>query len=143
MASLHGRCFTTPRPWCAADFEVHLANPLSFLCLSPFGLAIGRAVADEAELLTLAIDPDHRRKGHGAHLLTDYERTAVEKGASMSFLEVASDNRIAITLYHSAGYVQAGQRMGYYRRPDGSRCDAIVLRKELTARTVPQTPESS
>lgn len=104
---------------------------------------MGRVVADEAELLTVAIDPDHRRRGHGAALLQEYELSAAQRGARTSFLEVSAENVAAIALYQSAGYQQAGQRIEYYRRPDGSRCAAIVLRKELSGRTVPETPESS
>ena len=88
-------------------------------------------IADEAELLTLAVDPDRRRQGLGAQLLTEYERQAQSRGAASSFLEVAADNIAANSLYIQHGYVQAGRRIGYYKTPDQHRIDALVLSKSL------------
>jgi ribosomal-protein-alanine N-acetyltransferase len=43
------------------------------------------------------------------------------------FLEVAADNKAANALYAGAGFVQVGERRGYY--PDGG--DALVLRLDI------------
>ena len=70
LAALHARCFTIPRPWSAAEFAGFLADPLAFLLVEgDAGFLLGRAVAGEAELLTLAVAPEARRRGLGQRLV--------------------------------------------------------------------------
>jgi ribosomal-protein-alanine N-acetyltransferase len=45
---------------------------------------------------------------------------------------VAAENDAAQALYALCGYTLAGERSGYYRRKDGSRIDAVLMRKALT-----------
>ncbi|AJE48557.1 GNAT family N-acetyltransferase [Celeribacter indicus] len=132
LAEIHTASFTTPRPWSERDFAELLPLRGVFLvtCGGP-GFALGRAVAGEAELLTIAVMPDARGQGAGRRLLRDYEATAQAAGARMSFLEVAEDNLPAITLYRSAGYRESGRRGGYYVTPDGDRIDALLLEKRI------------
>ncbi|MBK1636984.1 GNAT family N-acetyltransferase [Rhodovulum adriaticum] len=132
LAALHAACFTTPRPWRAEEFAALLAGPGTFLCGDATAFALGRALAGEAELLTLAVCPTARRQGLGRARLAAFEDAARARGADTAFLEVAADNAAARALYDAAGYGQAGQRPGYYAAPDGSRIDALVLRKSLT-----------
>ncbi len=129
MAALHARVMTTPRPWTADEFRALLASANVFTVGSVKGLAVGRAVSDEAELLTLAVDPDHRRQAIGRACLAGFEEIASHRGARHAHLEVAADNMPAIALYEGAGYVRSGLRAGYYRTPEGRRVDALVYRK--------------
>lgn len=131
LANLHARAFTAQRPWSAQEFADLLDSPLVFLISSPHAFALGRAVAGEVELLTLATDPDHQRLGLGRQVLQSYELAAVGCGADRSFLEVAADNRAAISLYQSAGYTVDGQRPGYYLTPHGTRVDAVLMSRNL------------
>ncbi len=95
------------------------------------GFALFRAVADEAEILTLSVLPEARRSGLGAGLLAGCEDGARTAGAARLFLEVAAGNGAARALYDRAGYRECGRRKGYYRRPDGSRDNAVVMEKAL------------
>lgn len=131
LARLHARCFTTPAPWSAADFAGFLADPLCFLICAPQGFALGRAVAGEAELLTIAVDPDARRQGTGRALLDALLAAAQTRGAEMLFLEVSAENPAAIALYRAAGLRETGRRRGYYRTPQGQRIDALVMATAL------------
>lgn len=131
LAALHDRCFTHPRPWGAAEFSDLIAGPGAYLCGDRAGFALGRAIGGEAELLTLAVAPDVRRQGLGRALLAAFEAEARTRAADTAFLEVAADNAPARALYAGAGYDQAGRRPGYYTATDGSRIDALVLRKPL------------
>lgn len=131
MAALHKRCFGVPRPFTAAEFTSLLSSPHCFHCAQPNGLALGRAVAGEAELLTLAVDPQARRTGIGYRLLADFEAAARHRQASRAFLEVAADNAGARRLYARAGYAESGRRRGYYRMPDGTAVDAILMSREF------------
>ncbi len=134
LPRLHGRAFAGQgRGWSAEEFADLLASPLTCLRAAPHGFALSRVIADEAELLTLATDPEHRRQGVAAALLTTIESDVASRGALRHFLEVAADNVGACALYARAGYVQTGRRTGYYTRPQGPPVDALLLEKALRA----------
>ncbi|WP_282603589.1 GNAT family N-acetyltransferase [Paracoccus sp. PARArs4] len=124
LAATHAACFVTPRPWTAAEFDDLLAARGTFLLGDPDAFLLGRSLAGEAELLTLAVSPAMRRQGHGQRLLAHFARHAGETGAEEAFLEVASDNVAARALYLRNGWVEAGLRPRYY----GPVTDAIVMR---------------
>jgi ribosomal-protein-alanine N-acetyltransferase len=132
LARLHARAFAGQgRGWSAAEFADLIASPLCCLCAGPHGFALVRVVAGEAELLTIVTDPDHRRQGIAADVLRQVEVAAVGRGALDQFLEVAADNAAARALYADAGYIQIGQRAGYYARHGAAAVDALVLAKVL------------
>lgn len=127
LAALHVRCFTLPRPWSAAEFAAMLDMGGSFLLLRDHGFLLGRAIAGEAELLTLAVAPELRRQGIAMDLLGEFTATARKGGADTAFLEVASDNLPAQALYARAGWQGCGRRKSYY----APGVDALVLRLDL------------
>ncbi|PKP68690.1 MAG: ribosomal-protein-alanine acetyltransferase [Alphaproteobacteria bacterium HGW-Alphaproteobacteria-4] len=133
LAMLHAACFTSPRPWSAAEFAGLMALPGVFLLGDSRGFVLGRAVAGEAELLTLAVTPALRRQGLGRALLAGFEAAAQAAGAEAAFLEVAAANAPARALYAGAGWREAGRRRGYYRLPGGSADDALVLTRAFAA----------
>lgn len=133
MATLHALCFDTPRPWSKAEFASLLTGPGVFTVGDDRSLAMGREVAGEVELLTLAVHPAARGKGLGRTTLDAFERVAMTRGADTAFLEVAADNPVAISLYISAGYHESGRRRGYYLPKSGVAIDALVLKKPLKA----------
>src|SRR6056297_423224 len=133
LANLHARAFVGQgRAWSAAEFADLLASPLVFAVGDTRGFALGRVIADEAEVLTIATDPKARRQGVARACLATFERTAAKRGARSVFLEVADDNTAARGLYGAAGYTQAAVRKGYYPRPKQTAVDALILRRDLT-----------
>lgn len=132
LAALHASSFTTPRPWSAAEFADLLRASGVFLLCDTTGFLLGRVIADEAELLTVAVDPAARRQGTGARLVAAFATEARARGAVTGFLEVAASNAAAQALYRRAGWVEAGRRKRYYHAPDGSAEDALVLRRDLS-----------
>ena len=132
LARLHARAFVTPPPWSAAAFAATLADPAAFLLAEPGALLVGRVAAGEAELLTLATDPDARRQGMARRLLAGFDAESVRRGATEAVLEVAEDNAAARALYAAAGWRQAGRRPGYYPAAGSTgRTAALILRKLL------------
>ncbi len=127
LAALHGRVFAVPRPWSATEFADFLARPDCFLLTEPSGFLLGRVVAGEAELLTLAVAPEARRVGHGRRLVDAFLDRSRRLGADSAFLEVAADNLPAIALYQRAGFAVVGRRKAYYACPDGTCADALVM----------------
>jgi ribosomal-protein-alanine N-acetyltransferase len=136
---LHGSAFAPlgERVWTRQDMAELLASPGAVgwvvqLAETAIGFALCRVAADEAELLTIAVHPDERRRGAGRALLTaviDHARVA---GARSLFLEVGADNPAALALYGTAGFQAVGHRKAYYRRGEGPLADAIVMRLTLT-----------
>ncbi|MGL5009457.1 MAG: ribosomal protein S18-alanine N-acetyltransferase [Paracoccaceae bacterium] len=139
MAALHARCFTQPAPWSAATFATFGQDPLCFVLLEADAFLIGRAVAGEAELLTLAVAAQNRRRGLGAKLVSRFIYQARLRGATQAFLEVAATNAPAIALYARAGFAETGRRRGYYRSPGHQPVDALVMTRALKAENLPNS----
>lgn len=138
-ARLHREAFEPmgERGWTRQDLAGLLASSgiAGFLLTestSDIGMAICRVVADEAELLTVAVDPRHRRRGAARQLLDAVASHAREGGARTLFLEVGADNPAARTLYDSLGFGIVGRRAGYYERKGRSAVDAFVMRLTLS-----------
>lgn len=131
LAALHAAAFTTERPWSAAEFADLLRNPHMTLFSHSHGFALTCTVAKESELLSLAVDPDHQRCGIAAALMRDWLKS-LKGRADFAFLEVASDNAPARSLYDQMGFVAAGQRVGYYARADARPADALLMRRDFT-----------
>ena len=131
LAAIHAEAFETP--WDAASLSALLASPGVFVVAEADGFILIRVVADEAEILTLAVRTPARRGGLGARLVEAAVVRAAALGAERMFLEVAEDNAAARALYARAGFHEAGRRRGYYARADGSREDALVLALNFAA----------
>lgn len=89
------------------------------------GYAIAVAVADEAEILNLAVHSAHRSAGIGGKLLDTMLAKLRESGAENVYLEVREANSSARKLYESRGFEEISRRRRYYRNPVE---DALVLR---------------
>ena len=96
----------------------------------PVGFSLFRTVADEAELLLLAVAPDHQGRGIGRLLLEQFVERARAAGANRVHLEVRDGNP-AVRMYRLAGFRPAGRRPDYYRGSDGRQYDAITLAHPL------------
>ena len=133
LANAHASAFVAP--WPPEAFVELLASPgvfaLAAVETAPVGLILMRAIAGEAEVLTLAVEPSHRRQGVARALLRAGLTQATAAGAEAAFLEVAADNPGALALYQEAGFEAAGRRGGYYHRPGAQAVDALVLRRTL------------
>lgn len=146
LARLHSRAMTFPAPWDARAIANLMETPGTFVTTLPLSFqdsggqreenvlkafAIGRVTLDEAELLTLAVDPDYRRTGLGSASLDAFESAARGRSATRAFLEVAATNTAARALYRKAGYTEDGLRKGYYHPKDAAPIDAILMSKPL------------
>lgn len=129
MAALHGQAFVNPRPWSEAEIAALMDSPLCFALVKEGGFLIGRAVAGEAELLTVAVDPARQGQGIGKSLVRQFVSEARARGADSAFLEVAADNVPAIAVYRKAGFVEQGRRRGYY-----GGIDAVMMACDMTDR---------
>lgn len=94
------------------------------------GFSLSRTVADESELLLLAVLPNEQRRGIGGRLLDDFMNRARDQGVGRVHLEVRDGNP-AVDMYRAAGFRPVGRRRNYYHAPDGKRFDALTLLHEL------------
>ncbi len=118
-------------PWPRNVFEAELRHDWSYsyvlrpsLGASVIGHAVIWIVADEVQLLHIAVDPEWRGRGFGSALMARLFEQARHSKAARITLEVRRSNRAALKLYLSLGFQSVGLRPRYYAS-DGE--DAIVM----------------
>ncbi len=131
LARTHLSAFGPDKAWSGGTFATLLADTAVILTGDANSFVLGRVTLDEAEILTLATDPDQQRKGLAAKALSDFADQAAQAGALSVFLEVAEDNTAALALYTKAGFAQVGARKAYYRRANGPAVRALILRRDI------------
>ena len=123
-------------PWSTAQFKEEFAGipKTRFMSVAEDGNTIVGycgvfvpAPGIEADILTVAVLPSHRRQGIAKEFMRQIEAYALEREASAMMLEVEISNESAIKLYESLGYMKISVRMDYY----GPGQDAFVMRKDF------------
>jgi ribosomal-protein-alanine N-acetyltransferase len=135
-ARIHATGFAYP--WSVAEMEGLIASATTIGSggLEPGaarmrGFALTRIAADEAEILTIVVDPAYRKHGVGRDLVRAHLEAAAFAGATRIFLEVDAENVAALALYARFKFYKVGERRGYYKRADGAAATALVMRKDL------------
>lgn len=126
-------CRAHSHPWSLSILTDSLSNKHRFGFVAEdrstlVGFFFISNVAQEAELLDIAVDPNEQGKGYGKQLLECVIDQAQQKGAESIFLEVRESNKAAINLYETMGFNEVGRRRRYYpsnSSPTG-REDAIL-----------------
>ena len=120
--------------WSAGQFKEEFAkapNTAHYIAAEFEGKLIAYAgifyVADVADIHTITVASDHRRKGIGRELLKRLIDWARVKKAQAVMLEMRLGNDHALPLYESFGFVDISIRVNYYV----PRLTAVVMRKEL------------
>ncbi|MBV7434601.1 ribosomal protein S18-alanine N-acetyltransferase [Cardiobacteriaceae bacterium TAE3-ERU3] len=92
--------------------------------------ATWQAVCDEATLLSIAVDEDHRGQSIGKSLLEYAEQRLVKQGIKKIFLEVRASNHAAQQLYQGFHYQVIAERKDYYPTAEGREA-AVIMSKQL------------
>ena len=124
VADLHKLCFPH-KPWNADEFAA-LQRSGAEIIASDNGFIVWRTTADETEIITIGVHPEHRGTGIAGALLGLMEREIKKQHSKKIFLEVAADNAPALALYKKHGYRQIGTRPKYY-----NCTDAVIMAKIL------------
>ncbi len=128
LAAIHADAFPPTERWSCDVFALQIALPnVIALTDRADGLVLVRTVADEAEILTLAVRSTARRRRLGSALLQEAIVQAAAAAASVMFLEVSIKNTAALALYGQLGFRRVGLRPRYYS--DGT--DAALMRLDL------------
>ena len=131
IAELEKICFSDP--WSENSIAYELTSRLSYwLVAVEDGKVVGyigsQSVLGEADMMNVAVHPDHRRKGIAEALVNALSQDLKQRDNVCLTLEVRDSNVPAIALYEKLGFVQVGLRKNYYRNP---KEDARILRKSL------------
>jgi ribosomal-protein-alanine N-acetyltransferase len=86
----------------------------------PCGFVLSRRVADEAEILSVAVAAETRGRGYAGALLAHHLDLLSRHGVRTVHLEVEEGNDPALALYRRHGFEEVGRRPGYYAKPDGA-----------------------
>lgn len=135
LAQLHGASFH--RGWGEGEFEAMLSERNTLvhrlrLGRKVIGFAVSRLAADEAEILSIAIDAAQRGRGLSRQLLLTHLGHLAGRGVRKIFLEVEENNQPARRLYERAGFGVVGRRERYYRQPGGEQLNALLMRRDLS-----------
>ncbi len=130
MARLHEAAFADKAAiWSASAFADLLANSGAQAFGTNDGfILLQRLADDEAEILTLAVQPKARRTGLASALIAHSVATLCVRRL---FLEVAADNQGARQLYEACGFRETGNRKAYYKKPDGGRVDGVLMQGDF------------
>ena len=93
------------------------------------GFSLARCAGQEAEILTIVVDPARQGGGLGRLLLQTQLDAMLAQGVGEVFLEVEAGNAAALALYKRLGFQQVGERKAYYARPGQSPASALILRR--------------
>lgn len=138
VLQLEGELFG-PGAWSRGMYESELASPArryaAVVTAHPgagerlVGYA-GVNLGEDAEVMTVGVDPGYRRRGLARRLMADLAVEARRAGCARLLLEVRAGDPGAQALYLSLGYAPIGRRANYYAA-EGE--DAIVMAKDVTA----------
>jgi ribosomal-protein-alanine N-acetyltransferase len=120
--------------WPVESYAKLAASPSGVLLVGEgsaqlLGFLAARQVADEAEILNLAVHRDFRRQGIASALLLAALERFRHSAIARVFLELRASNLPARALYDRHGFVPSGVRNSYYRDPTEN---ALCMRKKLT-----------
>lgn len=132
LAAIHAEAFDVP--WSTSALAALIGQPGAILKVESDGFVLVQVAADEAEILTLAVRHQARRRGTASRLVSAAVDRASAMGARRLFLEVAEDNTPARALYAALGFETAGRRPRYYARKNGPAVDALLLVLNLPER---------
>lgn len=94
----------------------------------------GIALGETAQVMTIGVDPQHRRRGIGRLLFGDLLAAARTFGAREIILEVRVDAAAPQAMYTEFGFTPVGVRKNYYQ---SEGIDALVMHKEIRRRVGP------
>jgi [ribosomal protein S18]-alanine N-acetyltransferase len=95
------------------------------------GFILCRVAADEAEILTIAVAPKWRGEGVATRLMNSSLEALAVAGARSLFLEVETGNTAALALYKRFAFKKVGERVAYYRKPNGTTATALIMKRSI------------
>jgi ribosomal-protein-alanine N-acetyltransferase len=139
LAQLHGAAFD--RQWSKQEFADLLRRETTLALLArqrtrrrslrPAGFLMLQRTVSEAEILSIAVAGNLRRRGIARAMMDEAIRRLYAEHQTALFLEVDTSNIAAVNLYRQVGFQVVGERKGYYQPENGSATTALVMRCDL------------
>lgn len=128
LLALEDACFAPRERWSQTSWQAELDAADRLVLVGRSGDEVIAAasfsvLAETAELLRVAVRPDHGGQGLGRRLVAEGQRWAAQAGAERMLLEVRHDNRAALALYRRTGFAAIAERADYY----GPGAHAVVM----------------
>jgi ribosomal-protein-alanine N-acetyltransferase len=135
LAQIHGASFY--RGWGESEFEQMLSERNTLVHRLKkggkiIGFSVSRIAAEEAEILSIAVNPRHRGRGLSNTLLLSHLGHLASRGVRKVFLEVEENNQPARRLYQRLGFAVVGRRENYYRQGGAEATNALMMRRDLS-----------
>ena len=128
LATMHALCFE--KAWNEKAFTDLLCLPTCVGFLNDQSFVLFSVCEDQAEILTLGVVPNARKKGVALSLLVHSFEELKNLGVKEIFLDVNVNNLPARRLYEKTKFQQISVRKDYYDE-DGQKSDALILKKVL------------
>ncbi|HMQ03584.1 MAG TPA: ribosomal protein S18-alanine N-acetyltransferase [Pyrinomonadaceae bacterium] len=127
---------------CFKDGENYTKHTFKYLLTQPNALCYQVVTAEDkmagfvcilvgedgtGHITTIAVAPEHRRRGLAERLLGHLDRALIERGVSSVVLEVRVSNTVAQQVYLNSGYTVVQQLPRYYNNGE----DGLLMVKSL------------
>ena len=133
IAELEKMCFSVPESKKSLEESLQSDMALYFTAFSD-GAFVGYITSyvsfDTADILSIAVAEEHRRKGFGRMIMLGFIGECKKRGIARITLEVRQSNSAAKGLYESIGFFAVGKRKGYYTLP---KEDAVLYDLDITS----------
>lgn len=125
-----------PIPWPISSFEEELKNMLAtYLVAKIENKVVGYIgmwfVMDECHITNVAVHLEYRRQKIATLLVKEMLKLCKEHESTYITLEVRKNNEPAQALYKKFGFTEEAKRKDYYKNPDNTHEDAIIMSLEL------------
>ena len=128
---------SVPIPWSKKSIEEEMNNILAkFLVAKDDKKVVGFAmcwfIMDECHIGNIAVLPEYRKQKIATNLLEELLKDCKEEhGTNNLLLEVRVSNIPAQNLYKKIGFEELVVRKHYYKNPDGTYEDALIMSKSI------------
>lgn len=125
-----------PIPWPISSFEEELKNMFAtYLVAKIDGRVVGYIgmwfVMDECHITNIAVHKDFRKQKIATKLINEMFKLCKEYEIAYIDLEVREKNIPAQCLYKKFGFKEDSVRKDYYKNPDNTRENAIMMSLEF------------
>ena len=127
---------SVPIPWSKKSIEEEMNNMLADFIVAKdddkvVGFAMCWFIMDECHIGNIAVHPNYRNQGIASLMLNTLLEKCSEHGTNYLLLEVRASNTPAQNLYKKLGFEEVVTRKKYYKNPDNTYEDAIIMGKNI------------
>ncbi len=133
IETLDEKCFPDDVRFNRYTFDFYLSQPNSIGLVQVLddkllGFVISMITPNgTANIITIDVDPVYRRRGVGSSLITNVKNILKKWKINKIGLQVAIDNKVAMSFYSNHGFKVIKKLPKYYPKTDGYQMECIIL----------------